>query len=155
MTDLLKELEELGFEKKGNIILGEGRDPLKFNLNGDIDQCGQVYIWISEEKNQKPKVLYIGMASYGIDGRFDQHRNGFRGNHTRGATLSQPLIEILKREGNISIYARRSHTGTFFGKQGVPLCWVEELALIARYYRDYELLNKISKNFRKILDNIK
>lgn len=61
----------------------------------------QVYAWVSDEK-----ILYIGMASKGIQKRLSEHRGGWRGGSSTGILKETQIRKKLEEGHQIYIYGR-------------------------------------------------
>ena len=87
MSDLKKELEELKFEKKGDITTKEGKSHPKFELFDFTEKTeGNVYMWIVEKDGSPHQIKYIGKAGKTLGERCLQHVGGFKGGSKRGVT---------------------------------------------------------------------
>ena len=97
----LQDLQEYGFKPAGSIYLdGEEVkhqiDDPEFKLSK-----GQVYAWVIDDT-----VVYIGMASKGINKRLNEHRGGWRGGSATGISKAKQIRETIHSGQKIKVYGR-------------------------------------------------
>lgn len=153
MINLQEELKGFRFQKKGSIIITEGKTYPAFDLLDEIEKSeGNVYLWVKEIDDKPSQIIYIGMTSKTISDRCETQTGGFKGTSKskKGLLMSDELKQVLGDGKKITIYVRPSETMKILGQDNVSLYEVEEKALIARYKDIYPLLNG-SKSYKEKL----
>lgn len=144
MSDLGEELKNLGFEKKGDITLNTTGSLPEFKLSNPLETSeGLVYLWVVTETDGKPsKIVYIGKAGKRLSKRCAEHMNGFKpnGGSKKGYSNGVQVLNLLKNNTKISIYARQSQRKEILGEPDISLCEAEENALL-KHYKNHPLLN--------------
>ena len=81
---MLEKLINYNFKIAGKLLIDKN-NKVNYRINDQefkSQNQEQVYAWVSDEK-----VLYIGMASKGIQKRLSEHRGGWRGGSSTGIYL--------------------------------------------------------------------
>ena len=100
---MLRKLLEYNFDIAGRIMLND-KGLVDFEIHipeYKSQKYGQVYAWVIGEE-----VVYIGMASKGVQKRLTEHRGGWRGNSPTGVLKESQLRGNLREGKHITVYAR-------------------------------------------------
>lgn len=102
---MLRKLLEYNFDIAGSMLIDQDN---KVNYKIHIPEYksqknGQVYAWVIGEE-----IVYIGMASKGVQKRLSEHRGGWRGGSPTGILKEAQIRNELEAGRHITIYGRTS-----------------------------------------------
>jgi len=97
----LQDLQEYAFRPAGSIYL-DGEE-VKYKIEDPEFKLsqGQIYAWVVGDS-----VVYIGMASKGINKRLGEHRGGWRGGSATGINKAKLIRDTINSGQEIKIYGR-------------------------------------------------
>ncbi len=145
MYDLGEELKGFVFQKKGYMTLNKDETLPEIKLFDLLETFeGNVSLWVTEIDEKPSQIIYIGKAGKTLLIRCVQHMNGFvRGRSKKGFENGIALLSLLKENIKIAVYARRSQRMEILGMEDISLCEAEENAMLRRYRKSPQLLNKL------------
>ena len=85
-------------------------------------------------------IVYVGKAGKTIKARCSQHRRGFKGGSKTCSKHSNNIVRGIQEGKSYCVYARHSERDLVLEEKGIPMCTVEEIALIQKFEPDW---NKI------------
>ena len=97
-------IEAEGFTKAGRFTVENDKPVYKLEEGFVKNKLGMVYVWVSGNE-----ILYVGLASKGIDARYKQHEASWHGKHLSQGTTGYEKGKKIKAEieaaGDIVVYA--------------------------------------------------
>jgi len=100
---MLENLLNYDFELAGSIILNE-KNLVDYKINNPkfkSKEYAQVYAWVINQE-----IVYVGMASKGVQKRLSEHRGGWRRGSPTGIRKEKQIRNELELRKKIMIYAR-------------------------------------------------
>ena len=126
-----KDLQKLNFLHTHDILLDQSGEPY-FKEITKLGDASAIYVWMTQaDAGEEMTLLYCGKAGYGPSRRMIQHAGGFK-NSITGKENRRLILEILKGNKTIQVYARQSKTIKLFGTE-VSLYSAEEEAMCEAY----------------------
>jgi hypothetical protein len=126
-----KDLQKLNFLHTHDILIDASGEPY-FKEVKKMGDSSAIYVWLTQaDAVDDLTLLYCGKAGYGPSRRMIQHAGGFK-NSITGKENRRLILELLKSNKSIQVYARQSKTIELFGAV-VSLYSAEEEAMCEAY----------------------